>query len=127
MERFLIVCGAGAAGCGARYLISLWTGDRPGETFPWGTLIVNLVGSFLIAFVLELALRVKTLSPNLVLGMTTGFMGGFTTYSAFNFQTTALAMNGAMARAVINVVATLVGCVVAGLLGLLLARALVPR
>ena len=124
MIKFLIVCGAGAAGCGARYLVAIAAGDKPGEAFPWGTLIVNVVGSFLIALVLELALRLKNLSPNLVLALSTGFMGGFTTYSAFNFQTTALALNGAVARAVLNVVATLVACAVAGLLGLWLARRL---
>lgn len=124
MDRFLIVCGAGGLGSGARYLISRWLGDAPGERFPYGTLIVNLVGSFLIALVLELALRRQTLPPTLTLGLTTGFMGGFTTYSAFNYQTTALALNGAWARAIVNVVVTLVGCIAAGLLGLWLARRL---
>ncbi len=125
MVRFVIVCTSGALGCGARYLISLAAGDKPGEGFPWGTLIVNVVGSFLIAVVLELALRMKSLSPHLVLALTTGFMGGFTTYSSFNYQTTALAMNGAMGRAALNVGATLIGCIGAGLLGLALARRLV--
>jgi len=123
MQRFLIVCGAGGLGSGARYLVSLAAGDKPGEGFPWGTLIVNLVGSFLIAVVLELALK-KTMSPGLALGLSTGFMGGFTTYSSFNFQTTALAANGAAGRAVLNVVVTLAGCLIAGLLGQWLARRL---
>ena len=122
MGKLLIVCGAGAAGCGARYVVALWAGDKPGETFPYGTLIVNVLGSFAIALVLELALRLKNLSPNLVLGLTTGFMGGFTTYSSFNYQTTALALNGAMGRAVLNVAITLIGCLLAGMLGLWLAR-----
>jgi CrcB protein len=122
MERFLIVCGVGAAGCGARYLIALWASERWGKGFPYATLIVNVAGSFLIALVLDLAMRNKTMSPNLVLGLTTGFMGGFTTYSAFNYETTALAMSGATGRAAINVVATLAGCGVAGLLGLAISR-----
>lgn len=125
MERFLIVCGAGAAGCGARYLVGTWASARLGKDFPYGTLIVNVIGSFLIALVLELALRAKeALSPNLVLGLTTGFMGGFTTYSAFNYETTAMAMGGATTRAAISVAATLVGCTLAGLAGLWLARRL---
>jgi CrcB protein len=122
MERFLIVCGAGAAGSGARYLVSLAAGDRPGEGFPWGTLIVNVVGSFLIALVGELALHEGTMSPKLALALTTGFMGGFTTYSAFNYQTTALAQNGAIGLAAVNIAVTLGGGLGAGLLGLALAR-----
>ena len=125
MQRFLIVCAAGALGSGARYLVALAAGDKPGEAFPWGTLIVNLVGSFAIAVVYELAIHVKTLSPNLVLGLATGFLGGFTTYSAFNFQTTALALEGAVGRAALNVAVTLIGCIGAGLLGLAVARRLV--
>ena len=120
MERFLIVCGAGAAGCGTRYLVGLWAAKRFGTAFPWGTLIVNVVGSFLIALVLGMS--VESMRPNLHLALTTGFMGGLTTYSAFNYETTALFEGGSAARALINVGATLIGCLLAGALGLLLAR-----
>ena len=124
MERFLIVVGAGGLGSGARYLIALAAGDKTGEHIPYGTLIVNIVGSFLIALVLELALRVKSLPPNLSLAISTGFMGGFTTYSSFNFQTTALALNGHHAKAAVNLIVTVVGCIAAGLVGIWLARRL---
>lgn len=123
MERFLIVVGAGGLGSGARYLVALAAGDKAHE-FPVGTLIVNVAGSFLIALVLELALRLKSMPPNLTLAITTGFMGGFTTYSSFNYQTTTLAMNGHHAKAALNLIVTVVGCVVAGLLGIWLARRL---
>jgi fluoride exporter len=123
VERFLIVVGAGGLGSGARYLVALAAGDKAHQ-FPKGTLIVNIVGSFLIALVLELALRLKSMPPNLSLALSTGFMGGFTTYSSFNYQTTALAMGGHTGKAAINLIATLVGCVVAGLLGIVLARRL---
>ena len=119
MERLLIVCGAGAIGCGARYLVTQWLGPR---SFPYATLVVNLVGSFAIALVLELSLRIASFPPNLRLALTTGFMGGLTTYSSFNYETTALAAQGATGRALLNVGATLVGCVVAGLLGIWLAH-----
>lgn len=122
MERFLIVCGAGAAGCGARYLISLWAGQRIGTTFPWGTLIVNVVGSFAIAFVLELSVRMASFPPNLRLALTTGFLGGLTTYSSFNYETTALVTGGHAVRGLVNIGVTLIGCLVAGYLGLVLAR-----
>jgi CrcB protein len=121
MVRFLIVFGAGGAGCGARYLIGNWIGPR---TFPYATLIVNLVGSFLIALIMEASLRVADFPPSLRLALTTGVMGGLTTYSSFNYETTTLAAQGAWLRALLNVSLTLLGCAIAGLAGLWLARRL---
>jgi fluoride exporter len=121
MVRFLIVVGAGGAGCGARYLIDTWVGPR---AFPYATLIVNLVGSFLIALLMEASLRVLEFPPNLRLALTTGFMGGLTTYSSFNYETTTLAAQGAWFRALLNVSFMLLGCAIAGLAGLWLARRL---
>jgi CrcB protein len=119
VQRVLIVFVAGGAGSVARYLVGLAVGPRG---FPYATLIVNLVGSFLIGFVLELALVRKDIPPNLQLALTTGFMGGFTTYSSFNFETTQLVLDGHAARGVANVAATLAGGIAAGLLGLWAAR-----
>lgn len=121
MERFLIVCGAGALGCGARYLISLWIGAR---AFPYATLAVNLAGSFAIALVLELSIRLAGFPPNLRLALATGFLGGLTTYSSFNYEATALLEGGQVLRGLIYAGATAFGCLVAGVLGLLLARRL---
>lgn len=121
MLRFLLVCTAGGAGCGTRYLIALWIGPR---AFPYATLIVNVVGSFLIALIMESSLRISSFPPNLRLALTTGFLGGLTTYSSFNYETTTLAAQGSSERALLNVGVTLVGGVLAGLLGLWLARRL---
>jgi CrcB protein len=119
VERVLIVFGAGGTGCVVRYLIAIALGRRD---FPYATLIVNLVGSFLIAFILELALLRKGIPANVQLALTTGFMGGFTTYSSFNFETTRLVLDGHAARGIVNIGATLLGAFAAGLLGLWLAR-----
>jgi CrcB protein len=119
VTRVLIVFGAGGAGCVARYLIAQAVGRRD---FPYATLVVNLVGSFLIAFVLELALLRKDIPIHLQLALTTGFMGGFTTYSAFNFETTRLMLDGHTARGVVNVCVTVLGALAAGLAGLWVAR-----
>ena len=122
MQRFLIVCGAGGLGCGVRYLVSRWANTA---AFPYGTLIVNVVGSFLIAFVLEAALRkVAWLTPNVTLGITTGFLGGPTTYSAFNYESTSLLLGERPLRGALDIAVTLVACLAAGLLGLALARRL---
>jgi CrcB protein len=125
MERFLWICLAGALGTGARYLVGLWAAQRLGIVFPYGTLIVNVVGCFLIALVMQTALNVATFPPNLRLALTTGFMGGLTTYSSFNYETTKLLQDGSRGVALLNFGITVVACFAAGLLGLLLARRLV--
>jgi CrcB protein len=123
VERFLIVCGAGALGCGVRYLVSVWAGEKLGRDFPWGTLFVNLVGSFAIALVLELSIRIADFSPNIRLALTTGFLGGLTTYSSFNYESTALLVEHPW-RGAAYIGATLIGCLLVGALGLALARRL---
>ena len=125
MERFFWICLAGAAGTGSRYLVSLWAGERFGAGFPYGTLIVNVTGCFLIALVMHLALNVATFPPNLRFALTTGFMGGLTTYSSFNYETTKLLQDGTPLVALANFGLTVVLCLAAGLLGLVLARRLV--
>ncbi len=121
MGRFLIVCGAGALGCGLRYLVSLWIDSR---SFPFATLAVNLAGSFAIALVLELSLRIADFPPNLRLALATGFLGGLTTYSSFNHESTSLLQTGQVLRGLLYLGVTVLGCFGAGLLGLALARRL---
>jgi CrcB protein len=125
MQRFLIVCLGGAAGSGTRYLVGLWAGKQLGSHFPYGTLIVNLVGCFLIALVMELAINISSFPENLRLGLTAGFMGGLTTYSSFNYETTHLFESGAATTGLLNIGLTVAGCAITGVLGLVLARQLV--
>ena len=120
--EFLLVCLGGAAGTGARYLLSGWLLRAAGPTFPFGTLAVNLIGSFLLGFLMQTALSTDLLSPTTRVTLATGVMGGFTTYSSFNYETLRLWENGAWLLGSLNVLATVVGCLAAGLLGLFLAR-----
>ncbi|HEY8206977.1 MAG TPA: fluoride efflux transporter CrcB [Myxococcaceae bacterium] len=117
MARFLWVCLGGAIGSGARYLVGLWSLAVLGPAFPYGTLTVNAVGSFLICLVLHLALTAHLISPTLALFLTTGVMGGFTTYSTFNYETFKYAQQGAHGLALLYVGATLVVCFGAGFAG----------
>jgi CrcB protein len=125
MGRFALVCLGGAAGTGVRYLTNVWAARRFGTAFPYATLVVNLTGCFLMALVMYIALRVSGFSEDLRLALTTGFMGGLTTYSTFNYETSALLESGATTTAAANLGITLVGCFAAGYLGLLIGRAVV--
>ena len=124
MTRALWIGLAGALGTLLRYAVGLWARDALGTTFPYGTLIVNGVGCFLIALVSQLALSTTLISPTLRLTLTTGFMGGLTTYSSFNYETTNLLREGDLTSGLTNVAVTLLGCFVAGMLGLVVARRL---
>ena len=124
MQRFFWICFAGAIGTGARYLVGSWSGSTLGSTFPFGTLIVNVVGCFLIAAIMQLATTMTSFPPTLRLALTTGFLGGFTTYSSFNYETTRMLQDGTSMLALVNVLATTIGCFAAGLLGLLIAKQL---
>src|SRR5262245_10641406 len=126
MERFLWICLAGAAGTGCRYLVALWAAQRFGSAFPYGTMIVNLTGCFIIAAVMYTALTLGW-SPTLRSPITIGFLGGLTTYSSFNFETSRLIEEGALSAAAINASVTIVGGFVSGLLGLAFAKTLLGR
>jgi CrcB protein len=124
MTRVLLIGLAGALGTLARYFVGIYASRTMGTGFPYGTLIVNVLGCFLIALVSQLALSTSAISPTVKITLTTGFMGGFTTYSSFNYETTSLLRERAWATGMLNVGVTLLGCFVAGLLGLAVARKL---
>jgi CrcB protein len=126
MERFIWICLAGAAGTGTRYLISLWAAQRFGSTFPAGTLIVNLAGCFAIAAVMHAALTLSW-PPTLRSAITIGFIGGLTTYSSLNYETTRLFEEGSPGLAALNMAATVAGALLAGWMGLLCARYVLGR
>jgi CrcB protein len=126
MGRFFWICLAGAAGTGARYLIALWAAQRFGSAFPYGTLIVNLVGCFTIAAVMHAALTLSW-SPTIRSAVTIGFIGGLTTYSSFNYETSRLLEEGATGAAALNATVTILGAFVAGWIGMLCTRQLLGR
>ena len=125
MERLAWVCLGSALGGGARYLISLGALRVLGAAFPYGTLAVNVLGSFLIGLIMHVALETALISPTVRIFLTTGIMGGLTTYSTFNYETLQLASDGEWLLASANLVATVGACLVAGVLGLASGRALV--
>ena len=113
MDRLLWVCVGGAVGSGARYLVSGWVMKLAGSTFPYGTLAVNLVGSFLLGALMHIGLSSDAMSPNTRLALTTGLLGGFTTYSTFSYESLTLLREGAWLHAGLNVGVTVAACLVA--------------
>ncbi len=117
---FLWVCLGGAIGSGARYLVALGAMRLLGAA-QWGTLAVNLLGSFLLGVLVQLALR-GSLSEPMRLALGVGVMGGFTTYSTFNLEVLTLAQQGPGSQAVLYALGTVIGCLLAGVAGTWLGR-----
>ena len=124
MARFLWICLGGAVGTGARYLLSGWLLRAAGPGFPWGTLAVNVLGTFLLGLIMQVAVATDLLSPTLRLTLTTGVMGGFTTYSTFNYETLQYLQQNDWLMGSLNLAVTVVTCLAAGILGLLAGRLL---
>lgn len=120
MVRLLLVCAGGALGSGARYLVANGMA-RAAIAWPWGTLVVNVVGSFLIALVMAGA-ATGQLSEETRLLLGAGVLGGFTTYSSFNHETLAFAAQGRLGAAAGYAVVTFAACLAAGLAGMAVAR-----
>jgi CrcB protein len=115
---------AGGIGTALRYGVGLAAARWLGGALPYGTLLVNIVGSFALAVVAE-AMAGRTLlgvEARLVLGV--GLLGGFTTYSSFNLETLRLAQAGQLDRALLYGAATVLGCLLAGFAGVVVGRAL---
>jgi len=114
----LLIMLGGAVGTLMRYLISVLTTGSPHE-LPWGTIAINISGSFIIGFfgTLTLSNGRFPVSENVRLLVMVGICGGFTTFSSFSLQTFDLMRNGYVVRALVNVVGSVVLCICAVALG----------
>ena len=122
MTRFLIVALGAALGANARYLLGLWAANRFGISFPYGTLIVNVAGSFLLGFVLAVTTERLSLSTETRLLLIVGFFGSFTTFSSYAVESLVLLRASGWWSALLNVVGNNLLSLIAALLGTLLAR-----
>ena len=123
MTRLVLVCLGGAAGSGLRYLTAVASVRLYGDAFPWGTLAVNLVGCFLIGFINRIA-AAPLISEDMRLLLSTGVMGGLTTYSAFSYESVRLFQLGNWRGAVFNVTLTTLASLALCVLGMLSAARL---
>lgn len=111
----------GALGTLARYGLQGLVQERTGSSFPAGTLVVNILGCFLLGGVAEYALTHLSIPPEWRVGITVGFLGAFTTFSTFTFEAVRLIQDGEWARAGTYLMASVVGGILAILAGMRLA------
>lgn len=112
----------GALGCLTRYLISGWVYDLLGKGFPYGTLAVNVIGAFLIGLIMEFALRSSLIPQELRVGLTIGFLGGLTTFSTFSYETFRLLEDGEFITAAVNILVSVLVCLICTWGGIITAR-----
>jgi CrcB protein len=111
-------------GANARYFVALWAAARFGLGFPFGTLLVNTTGSFILGLLITLFLGRLSVSPEVRLLLVVGFLGSFTTFSSFAVESISLAQSGAFGKAMVNIFANNVLSLGCALLGVYLARLL---
>ena len=109
--KYVLIGFGGAIGAVGRYLLQGLVYQFTGATFPYGTLVVNILGCFLIGLIMELGAGRFLIDAQLRLFITIGVLGGFTTFSSFGYETFALLRDGELVRASFNVI----GSVMAGL------------
>jgi CrcB protein len=119
--RITLLIVFGSLGTLARYGLQGLVQERTGSTFPSGTLVVNLLGCFLLGGIAEYALTHLTIPPEWRIGITVGFFGAFTTFSTFSFETTRMLQDSEWRRATVYVLASVVGGLIAIFSGMKIA------
>ncbi len=121
---YLIIGIGGFLGANARYLLGGWIAERYGTSFPYGTMVINVSGSFVIGFFLVLISDRFIIHPNWRLFFAIGFLGAYTTFSTFSFETFALIQQRSFFLAVANMAGSVVLGQLAVVAGMILARLL---
>lgn len=124
MFNLLLIALGGAFGAVSRYLVSISMQSWLGRGFPYGTLLVNVLGSFIIGFLSVLLLDRLSHSSELRALLMVGFLGAFTTFSSFSLETLSLYEQGAYGLATLNILANVVLCLLAVTAAVMLARQL---
>ena len=124
MRLIWLVAVGGATGSVLRYAVATWIQTRSGGAFPLGTLVVNVSGSILLGSVLRYALSTPAASAEVRALLTTGIIGGYTTFSTFAYETAALLESGSWRRAVVYVGLSVTISLIGTFLGFAVAREL---
>jgi CrcB protein len=122
MWTYVAIAIGGTLGCWARYAQTNWVQAVFGRDFPLATLSINVIGSFLMGFLFILTLERLMIPPSVRVGVLTGVLGGYTTFSTFEMETLLLAENGELFKAALYVVLSVVIGFAAAFGGAFLAR-----
>ena len=125
MSEIIFLALAGALGTLSRYGLSGLTQRLTGSGFPYGTLVVNVLGSLIIGFIMQIGLNADVLPKTLRVVITLGFLGAFTTFSTFSYETVSYLQESAWGLAAINITANLGLCLISTALGFVLGRIMV--
>ena len=104
MRQVLFIAVAGALGTLSRYALGGLIQRLTGTTFSWGTLVINILGCLIIGYIMQVALTADIIPANLRVIITIGFIGAFTTFSTFSYETLKLFEDGAFLSAVVNII-----------------------
>jgi CrcB protein len=120
--KYLLTLTGGGIGSLARYFVANAISTRLAATFPWGTMVVNVTGSFLIGLIMTLLTERANLNPNWRFALVVGFLGGYTTFSSFEWETYSAVRDGGLWIGLANVVGSVTLGYAAVWLGSLLGR-----
>ncbi len=124
IANYFIIGLGGFLGAVARYTVALWIGQRWGRIFPLGTFIVNVSGSFFISLFMSFFTEKYMVNPQIRLFLVIGFLGAYTTFSTFEYETGNLIKDGEWFIALANVVLSVIAGFVALKLGELIAKSI---
>jgi CrcB protein len=122
MRQLLAIAAGGAIGASLRWLLAGSIQRMAGGPFPWGTFVVNVLGSFLLGFLFVYLIERSSVGELMRLALTIGLLGAFTTFSTFSFESLRLIQSGALLLAVSNVLGQVIVCLMMTWLGVQLAR-----
>lgn len=124
MRDIIYIAIAGSFGALGRYYMTDLAHRLLGGGYPYGTLAVNIVGSFLIGLIIQTGISTDLISPAWRLALTVGFLGAFTTFSTFSYETLSYLEDGTWSMAGVNIVANVLLAMIAVFFGVLLGRTL---
>ncbi len=116
MENILLISLGAVFGANARYWLAYWLAQKIGASFPYGTMIVNISGSFLIGLIMALTTEKYLVDPRIRLFFTVGFLGAYTTFSTFTFESYNLFSRGQWLTGLTNLLtSTIIGIIAVGI------------
>ncbi|HEV8718750.1 MAG TPA: fluoride efflux transporter CrcB [Candidatus Binatia bacterium] len=118
--EYLVIGLGGFLGANARYLVAGWAAQHFGAIFPHGTFIINISGSFILGFFMAFLSDRAFIHPHYRLFFATGFLGAYTTFSTFTYESLRLLQDGSLLLGVTNVLGSMVAGLLGGFLGLML-------